>query len=106
MLRSSVLCLGLSLGLANGHFLLKYPTSLGFDEDKSPDGPCGGFDVTFNNATDFYVDKDAIAVQSTHPSPNWLFRVTLDSTASGNWSELLPVVSQSGLGNFCEAGVK
>ena len=87
---------------ASAHFILNYPNSLGFDDDKEGTAPCGGFDVTFNNASDFHVDGDAVAVTSTHPQADWLFRATLDKTASGNWTNMLPVVSESGLGQYCE----
>ena len=36
----------------------------------------------------------------------WLFRATLDQTATkGNWTSLLPTVSQTGLGDYCERDV-
>ena len=90
-------------GHASAHFLLNYPNSVGFDDDKEGTAPCGSFDVTFDNATDFHVDGDAVALTSTHPKADWLFRATLDKTATGNnWTNLLPDVSQSGLGQFCE----
>jgi len=90
-------------GQTSAHFMLNYPNSLGFDDDKEGDAPCGSFDVTFDNATDFHVDGDAIALASSHPQADWLFRATLGKTATGtNWTDLLPVVSESGLGQFCE----
>ena len=85
------------------HFILNYPNSLGFDDNKEGTAPCGSFDVTFNNASDFHVDGDAVALTSTHPQADWSFRATLDKTANGNnWTDLLPTVSESGLGQFCE----
>lgn len=90
------------------HFLLNYPPTIGFDDDLESDAPCGSFTVDFSkdNVTDFHVDGDAIAVQSIHPEATWLFRATLDLTASGNWTDLLPAVQQTGLGDFCETNVK
>lgn len=90
---------------SNSHFLLNYPKSLGFDDNNEDSGPCGGFSVSFSNAADYHVGGDSIAVTSLHPQSNFLFRGTLDPTASGNWSDLLPVVGQYGLGAFCEASV-
>ena len=88
---------------ASAHFMLNYPTSLGFVDEKEGTAPCGGFDVTFNNASDFHVDGDAVALTSTHPQADWLFRATLDKNATGNnWTDLLPPVSESGLGQYCE----
>jgi hypothetical protein len=34
---------------ASAHFLMQYPTSVGFDEDKAAQAPCGSFDI--NNRT-------------------------------------------------------
>jgi hypothetical protein len=42
---------------------------------------------------------------SIHPQATWLFRATLDLTASGNWTSLLPAIQQTGLGAYCEQGV-
>ncbi|KAA6408269.1 MAG: expression library immunization antigen 1 [Lasallia pustulata] len=95
----------LLLGHSFAHFILNYPNTIGFDDDLEASAPCGGFNVTFANSTDFHVGGDAIAMTSTHPAANWLFRATLDKTASGNWTDVLPVVGETGLGNFCESGV-
>ncbi|CZR57233.1 uncharacterized protein PAC_07123 [Phialocephala subalpina] len=89
------------------HFLLHYPTTIGFSDDDEGTAPCGSFTVDFStdNITNFHVDSDVIAVESTHPAAIWLFRATLDTTASGNWTDLLPAVSQDSLGAFCEKGI-
>lgn len=87
---------------AQAHFILNYPTSLGFDDDKEPTAPCGGFDVVFaDNDTSVQVGGFAVALLSTHPSADWLYRATLSKTAPYNWTNLLPVVSETGLGHFC-----
>jgi hypothetical protein len=90
------------------HFLLNYPPTIGFDDDAESQAPCGGFTVNFSkdNVTDFHVGGSAIALQSIHPEATWLFRATLDLTATGNWTTLLPVIQQIGLGAFCEPAVK
>lgn len=69
--------------------------------------PCGSFTVDFSkdNVTDFHVGGDFIAMTSIHPMATWLFRATLDQTASGNWSDLLSAVVQTGLGDYCETGI-
>lgn len=95
----------LLLGQSCAHFVLNYPNTIGFNDDLEASAPCGGFNVTFANTTNFHVGGDAIALTSTHPAANWLFRATLDKTASGNWTDLLPVVAESGLGAFCEKDV-
>lgn len=49
---------------ANAHFLLNYPTSIGFSDDDEGTAPCGGFtpDFATDNVTDFYVGGDNIAL--------------------------------------------
>ncbi|KAK1839827.1 GPI anchored protein, partial [Colletotrichum chrysophilum] len=51
---------------------------------------------------DFHVAGDAVGMSNGHPQTTWLFRATLDQTASGNWTQVFPIVLQTGLGNFCE----
>jgi len=89
---------------SSSHFLLNYPPTVGFDDSKETVSPCGGFTVAFSsdNVTDFHVGGDSIAVTSIHPQATWLFRATLDITAAGNYTNFLPTVQQSGLGDFCE----
>lgn len=36
----------------------------------------------------------------------WLFRATLDQTASGNWTNLVPAIQQTGLNSFCEPALQ
>lgn len=91
--------------VSQAHFILQYPAKLGFDDEKEGDGPCGGFDVSFDKATSWNVGGDAIALQSTHPVAQWLFRATLDKTAASGWVNLRPEITQNGLGNFCDPGV-
>ena len=102
-----VLCLIATFGPVLAHFQLNSPPAIGFDDDLEGESPCGGFEVDFasDTVTDFHIGGDSLAMQSTHPQSNWLFRATLDRKASGNWTNLLPVVSQSGLGNYCAKGL-
>ena len=54
---------------ATAHFILGYPTSLGFDDDLEPTAPCGGFSVpaagasTTANSTNVTVGGFAVALQ-------------------------------------------
>jgi hypothetical protein len=96
------------LSTATAHFELIQPPPLGDgNEDGQVNGPCGGVTVNLDEdaKTDFHVGGDAVAVLLAHPQANWLIRGTLDSTASGNWTQLFPIVMQSGHGNFCEPAV-
>jgi hypothetical protein len=87
----------------SAHFVLNYPTSVGFDDDTESTAPCGGFTPKFNNASDdsLPVGGFPVSMLSTHPEANWLFRATLDQAAPFNWTDLLPVVDEVGLGQFC-----
>jgi hypothetical protein len=96
--------LGLAISPSEAHFLLNYPPTIGFDDALEATPPCGSFTVDFStdNVTNFYVGGNAIAVTSIHPQATWLFRATLDLTAMGNWTSLLPAIQQTGLGDYCE----
>lgn len=84
------------------HFVLNYPPSLGFNEDDQGTAPCGGVDVAIpDNATEVTVGGFSVAVRSTHPQSNWLYRITTSVEEPYNWTNILPVVSQSGVGDFC-----
>jgi hypothetical protein len=93
-----------ALGLAHAHFVLNYPPTLGFDDTQETTAPCGGFPILINNltspSTNLTVGAFPIAVQSTHPSANWLFRATLSRAPPFNWTDLLPVVAEEGVGGF------
>jgi hypothetical protein len=87
------------------HFLLNYPTSLGFDDNNEDTSPCGGFTPSFGSTSSYHVAGDAIALTTLHPQSKFLFRATLDPTASENWTNLLPIVGEYSLGAFCEQDV-
>lgn len=94
--------------LAAAHFNLLTPSPIGpFSDDDEGTSPCGGLtvDVSKDNATDFHVNGEAIALDLGHPTANWLFRVTLDQTASTNWSQIYPIFTQTGLGDYCQPAV-
>lgn len=96
------------ISAANAHFNLIAPPTIGFDDDKESNGPCGGFTPDFTNKSalvDFHVGGEPVALKLGHSQANWLFRGTLDETASGNWTQLFPIVQQSGLGLFCETAI-
>ncbi|KAM0436608.1 hypothetical protein ACHAPT_002316 [Fusarium lateritium] len=107
-MRSSLLLSAAALcGISLAHFELKYPDSIGFKDDDEDKAPCGGFtpDLAKADLVDFHVGGEAIAVRSTHQQGNWLFRVTTDEKADGDWEQLFPIVQQSGLGDFCQPQV-
>ncbi|KAJ5465221.1 uncharacterized protein N7458_000907 [Penicillium daleae] len=100
--------LALAVSQSSAHFLLNYPSTIGFGDTLELTPPCGGFTVDFikDNVTDFHVDGDTIAVTSIHPQSIWLFRSTLDlNVTTANWTDLLPAVEQTGIGDYCEPAV-
>jgi hypothetical protein len=87
---------------ASGHFLLRTPPTIGFDDSKEDTAPCGGFTPDFSKTvTDFHVGGEPIGTSQSHPSARWLYRATLDQTASGGWTQLYPIVLQNSLGFMC-----
>ena len=91
---------------ASAHFVLNYPSSLGFDDDNEPMAPCGGEDVVFSgNDTSVSVSGFPVALLTTHPQGTFTYRGTLDKQAPFKWTNLL-AVSEMGLGNFCFPSVK
>jgi len=88
---------------ASAHFLLNWPTSIGFDDDNEGNGPCGGFTPDFSkaNISDFHVGGDTIFLKGTHPTTTFLIRGTLDQTANGNYTNFLQPYQVVGLGNNC-----
>jgi hypothetical protein len=98
----SVLSLVALSKLTVAHFLLNYPPTLGFDDDNEDESPCGGFAPVLDDlAPQVQVDGFPIALTSTHPEADWLFRVTFSLHEPLNWTNLLPVVHEVGLGDFC-----
>ena len=92
--------------VAFSHFILQYPPSLGFDDGIEGTAPCGGFPVVFNSSdVDIPVNGFSASMLSTHPQAQWLFRGTLSKQAPFNWTNLLPVVMETGLGQFCPTGL-
>ncbi|EMT64267.1 hypothetical protein NOF04DRAFT_19849 [Fusarium oxysporum II5] len=107
MRSSTLLSTALLCGISLAHFEVKYPDSIGFKDDDEDKSPCGGFtpDLSKDKLVDFHVGGEAIALRSTHQQGNWLFRVTLNEKADGDWEQVFPIVQQSGLGDFCQPQV-
>jgi hypothetical protein len=91
----------------SAHFLLNYPATVGFDDDGEGTGPCGSetVDVAKANITDFHVGGDTIFVTSSHPTANFLYRATLDTTLKGSFVNLRPVEMAVGIGDNCQPSV-
>jgi hypothetical protein len=106
----SLLAAAALFSAAHAHFELLVPTALEgaqMNEDLEANAPCGGGvpNLETNTATDFHVDGDAVSWVLGHSQANWLVRATLDSHAASNWTQLFPILQQSGQGRFCEPAV-
>ena len=102
-----LLALSTILSVASAHFVLQYPHSLGFDDAIEGTQPCGGFPVKFSsNDTNVPVDGFAVSMLSTHPQAEWRFLVTLSTAAPFNWTNILPIVDQTAIGQFCLPSLK
>ena len=54
-----------------------------------------------NSTADVQVDRFAISIQNTHPAAEWSFLGTLNTEPPFNFTELVPVVDTTGIGEFC-----
>jgi hypothetical protein len=89
-------------GLTTAHFILLWPPNAGFNEDKEPTYPCGGYTPDVKNSSpDVQVDRFAISIQNVHPVGEWSFRGTTDTKAPFNFTEIVPLVNTTGIGDFC-----
>jgi hypothetical protein len=95
----------LALPLTSAHFIVNAPAALGFNSQLQGTAPCGGFSFVANGASDYHVDGEAIALQTLHAQSNIIYRATLDRTWASNWTVLFPIVTEYGLGNFCEPSI-
>lgn len=80
---TSLLAIVAASQLVHSHFLLDYPATVGFDDDKEGTIPCGSFTPDFTkNVTAFHVGGDTIALTTIHATTQWLFRATLGKCPS------------------------
>jgi hypothetical protein len=88
--------------LTTAHFILLWPPTAGFDDDKEPTFPCGSFTPKIDgNTPDVQVDRFSISIQNVHPVGEWSFRGTTDTKAPFNFTEIVPLVNTTGVGDFC-----
>jgi len=98
--------LWLAATAASAHFVLDYPTSIGFDDEKLDQGPCGSFSATIRTkgVTRWSVDGSNIAVLTTHGRVTWELNVALVDNPT-EWRPLVREFGQTGVGNVCFRGV-
>ena len=61
---TALLCLAAAVSQTSAHFLLNYPSTIGFDDSLEADAPCGSFtpDFSTDNVTDYHVSGDVLAM--------------------------------------------
>ncbi|KZM18714.1 uncharacterized protein EKO05_0006550 [Ascochyta rabiei] len=101
MLSQSVLALALA-PVALAHFNLNYPSSRGFDEDKEPTFPCGGYDTVQSQRTNFPISGGPIQLKLGHQQTNiGVYLAVGDNPGDGFSVVLYPQFQVSGFGDFC-----
>lgn len=105
MLSKSLLALAIA-PVALAHFELKYPATRGFDEDKEPTFPCGGFDTVSSQRTDFPISGGPIQINLGHQQTNLAVYLAVGDNPGDGFSVVLhPQFQVSGFGNFCLGNV-
>jgi hypothetical protein len=92
------------LPIAAAHFTLDWPPSRGFDEDKMPTFPCGGYDTPSSNRTSIALKAGVLPVDITfhHSETAVSYLLALGSSPGDNFNITLePTLGAHGLGEFC-----
>src|SRR5664279_4982494 len=94
--------IGLLAAVANSHFVLTYPTSLGYNDASEAVSPCDTFNPTDRSkgVQDWPIAGAGFVVITTHTSVTWDIKAALVSDTS-TWVPLTLVLSQTGVGFFC-----
>lgn len=101
MIRSLLITLATAT-LTAAHFRLDWPPTAGFIDDDEGNSPCGGATVTVNDtAPEIQVDQFAVEIFSSHPAGAWSFFATINTEAPYNFTEIVPMVNSTGIGEFC-----
>ncbi|KAF2771870.1 hypothetical protein EJ03DRAFT_325122 [Teratosphaeria nubilosa] len=101
MLRQILLTLG-AASISSAHFILQWPPTAGFDDEAEGTSPCGEATVTVNSSSPkVQVSQFAVSIKNTHPTGQWQFRATTDTQEPYNFTDIVPVVNTTGIGDFC-----
>ena len=99
---SCVFALLLLLPFTTAHFLLNYPASRGFDEDKLVQFPCGGQDTPSPNRTLWPIAGGPIQLNMQHDRVAVQVLLGLGNDVGVNYNiTLVPTLEEEGFGNFC-----
>ncbi|KAL1639512.1 hypothetical protein SLS58_007816 [Diplodia intermedia] len=94
--------------LTAAHFTLEWPAARGFDDDKEPNFPCGGFDSVSSNRTSFPLTGPApIQLKMGHTEANVQVLLAVGNDPGSAFSvELRPTFRERGPEMFCIGGVE
>ncbi|KAH7113800.1 hypothetical protein B0J11DRAFT_445783 [Dendryphion nanum] len=91
--------------LSQAHFILQTPPSIGFEDTKEGEAPCGGFDVkNRDKVTEWPINGYPVHLRSTHGRSTFTYKAALVNNTN-EFVKLLPDVAQEGLGDFCLTAV-
>lgn len=95
----------LAAGAAHAHFVLQIPTSLGYDDEKLLESPCGSFNPLDRSkgVADWPVLGQAVSVISTHGNVEWEVNAALIPEGGGalEWVPIVVPFRQQGVGFVC-----
>ncbi|KAM0281430.1 hypothetical protein ACHAQH_003553 [Verticillium albo-atrum] len=95
---------------SSAHFTIEAPDSHigGSDTARQDLGPCGGHTPSSSDeAVDFHVGGDAIALVDLHAQSDWLIRATVNTSdfGSAEWTQLHHIYRSTGYGANCQPEV-
>lgn len=97
-----LLLLATVLPIAAGHFVMQYPTSRGFDEEKMSQFPCGGFPQSSERTKLPLSDSFPIALKLGHVQTALEVLLALGTDPGVNFNiTVVPTFQINGLGEFC-----
>ncbi|KAF9584732.1 hypothetical protein BGW38_005381 [Lunasporangiospora selenospora] len=79
---SACLVLACASTVAQAHFELTYPATRGFDEDKEPTGPCGGFNTPSASRSEFPIQNGFMNINSGHVNYKATIQLVVNSNPS------------------------
>jgi hypothetical protein len=103
---TSLALLGLA-SLSTAHFVLMIPTSLGYDDEKESQAPCGSYNPLDRSTgvTDWPVGGHSVGLLSTHGSVTWEINAALISGGATTFVPLVLPFAQRGVGDVCFGAV-
>jgi hypothetical protein len=94
------------VGVANAHFIVKYPPYIGFDEEYQVVGPCGKYDPSDKTAkvTEWPIAGSYVSIETSHSSAKYELKAAKLSNVT-NWVSLGAPLVQTSSGDYCSKSV-